>query len=79
MRAPTRLQNSKSLNKKEGKKEWEQRHLDESRKRHKKKRRIHDKYMGKQDGRNKATLISDQNKYERIKFYYQKFKTLNDQ
>lgn len=39
MRAPTRLQNSKSLNKKEGKKEWEQRHLDESRKRHKKKRK----------------------------------------
>lgn len=63
MRAPTRLQNSKSLNKKEGKKEWEQRHLDESRKRHKKKR-IHDKYTGKQDGRNKAILISDQNKCE---------------
>lgn len=39
MRAPTRIQNSKSLNKTEGKKEWGQRHLDESRKRHKKKRK----------------------------------------
>ena len=45
--------------------------------RKKKKERIRDKYIAKQDGRNKATLISDQNNMNELNATINKSKTFN--
>lgn len=78
MRDRSKIQNSNSLNKKEGKNRDKDTLINlEKGIRKKKKERIHDEYMAKQDGRNKATLISDQNNMNELNATINKPKTFN--